>query len=244
MSEDGEQVYLSSAQDGVLTGYQQDEDFGASETGVSFGRYYKSSTGNYNFVAMVENTPGSANSEPKVGPIVITEIMYNPSLPDGGSYTNEQYEYIELYNISTEPVSLEGWKFTDGIDFTFPENEHVTIPTGGYVLVVKHPEAFMWRYPSVSAEMILGPYDSNLSNAGERLELSMPGDVDASGIRSYIRVDRVSYSDGSHPEACPGGVDLWPIEPDGEGQSLTRRVPSDYGNDPGNWTASASSPGQ
>jgi len=27
----------------------------------------------------------------------------------------------------------------------------------------------------------------------------MPGDLDGSGIRQYIRVDRVSYSDGSHP---------------------------------------------
>ncbi|MHC4206275.1 MAG: lamin tail domain-containing protein, partial [Planctomycetota bacterium] len=104
LSENGERLYLSSAQNDVLTGYRTVEDFGASETGVSFGRYYKSSTGNYNFVAMEENTPGSANSYPKVGPVVISEIMYNPDWPDGGSYTNDQYEYIELQNISAEPV--------------------------------------------------------------------------------------------------------------------------------------------
>jgi hypothetical protein len=235
LSADGERVYLSSAENGVLTGYRQVEDFGASETGVSFGRYYKPSTGNYNFVAMSENTPGSVNSEPKVGPIVINEIMYNPSWPDGGSYTNEQYEYVELYNISSEPVNLEGWQFTDGIDFAFPEGMPVTIPAGGYLLVVKHPEAFMWRYPSVPADNIVyGLYEGNLSNAGERLELSMGSDV---------RIDRVSFSDGSHPEDCPGGVDLWPVEADGTGQSLKRRVPSDYGNDPDNWIASAPSPG-
>ncbi|MHC4323801.1 MAG: lamin tail domain-containing protein, partial [Planctomycetota bacterium] len=51
LSENGEQLYLSSAENGVLTGYRTVEDFGASETGISFGRYYKSSTGNYNFVA-------------------------------------------------------------------------------------------------------------------------------------------------------------------------------------------------
>jgi hypothetical protein len=125
LSENGEKLYLSSAQNDVLTGYRNVEDFGASQTGVSFGRYYKSSTGNDNFVAMEENTPGSANSYPKVGPIVISEIMYNPDWPDGGSYTNDQYEYIKLYNISAESVTLynsetgEPWKFTDGIDFTF-----------------------------------------------------------------------------------------------------------------------------
>ena len=250
LSENGERLYLSSAQNDVLTGYRNVEDFGASETGVSFGRYYKSSTGNYNFVAMSENTPGSANAYPKVGPIVISEIMYNPNWPDGGSYTNDQYEYIELHNISAEPVTLynyvtgEPWKFTDGIEFTFPADSPVTIPAGGVLLVVNHPAAFSWRYPSVSAGIIFGPYDGNLSNAGESLELSMPGDVDKENVRQYIRIDRVNYSDGSHPENCPGGADLWPVEADGAGMALTRKVPNDYGNDPDNWLASATSPGE
>ncbi|MGD2095786.1 MAG: hypothetical protein PVH77_12335, partial [Phycisphaerales bacterium] len=78
-----------------------------------------------------------------------------------------------------------------------------------------------------------GPYNGNLSNAGERLELSNRNDV---------RVDRISFSDGSHPEDCPGGVDLWPVEADGAGQSLSRQVPSEYGNDPDNWIASVPSP--
>jgi hypothetical protein len=249
LSENGEQIYLSLAEGGVLTGYRAVEDFGASETDVSFGRYYKPSTGNFNFVPMSQNSPGSANAYPKVGPIVINEIMYNPDWPDGGSYTNDQYEYIELHNISAEPVTLydydkgQPWKFTDGIDFTFPDDAPVTIPAGGYLLVVKEPEAFAWRYPAVPIGKVLGPYSGRLNNAGERLELSMPGDVDEFGTRYYIRVDRVSYSDGFHPEDCPGGVDLWPSEPDGGGKSLTRNVSSDYGNDPDNWIATTPSPG-
>jgi hypothetical protein len=248
LSENGESLYLNSAQNDVLTGYRNVEDFGASETGVSFGRYYKSSTGNYNFVAMEENTPGSANSYPKVGPIVISEIMYNPDWPDGGSYTNDQYEYIELDNISAESVTLynsetgESWRFTDGIDFTFPADTPATIPAGGYIFIVKKPEAFSWRYPGVQAEIIFGPYEGNLSNAGESLELSMPGDVNIEGVRQYIRVDRVNYSDGSHPENCPGNIDLWPVEADGNGMALTRKILTDYGNDPHNWTATLASP--
>ena len=70
----------------------------------------------------------------------------------------------------------------------------------------------------------------------------MPGDINKAGERLYIRVDRVNYSDGSNPENCPGWTDLWPTEPDGYGMSLTRRVLSDYGNDPANWTASAPTP--
>ncbi len=244
LSNNGERLILSSAQDDILTGYREVEDFGASLPGISFGRYFKSSTGNTNFIMMESPTPGSENNYPLVGPIVINEIMYNPDWPDGGSFTNDQYEYIELHNISIEPVTLYDsdkdapWAFTGGIDFTFPTDIPVTIPAGEYLLVVKHPEAFIWRYPDVPIDTILGPYDGRLSNAGESLELSMPGD------NSYIRVDRVNYSDGSHPEDCPGSVDLWPTEPDGAGLSLTRRIPADYGNDPDNWIADVPSPGE
>ena len=249
LSENGEQLYLSSAEGGLLTGYREVEDFGGSQTGVSFGRYYKPSTGNYNFVPMSENTPGFANAYPKVGPIVINEIMYNPSWPVGGSYTNDQYEYVELHNISAEPVTLydfdkvQPWKFSDGIDFIFPEDVPITIPAGGYLLVVKDPEAFVWRYPDVPVEKILGPYNGSLNNAGERLELSMPGDVDESGLLYYIRVDRVTYSDGSHPENSPDGVDHWPTAPDDGWMSLSSVSGQNYGNDPYNWTSSAPSPG-
>ncbi|MEJ2704969.1 MAG: lamin tail domain-containing protein, partial [Sedimentisphaerales bacterium] len=248
LSGDGEIVYLSSAQSGVLTGYRQVESFGVSEAGVSLGRYYKSSTDNFNFVAMESLTPGSENAYPKVGPIVISEIMYNPDWPEGGSYTNDQYEYIKLQNISTEPVTLYDddaaapWKFTGGIEFTFPADAPVTIPAGGHLFVVKHPEAFSQRYPRIQAEAIVGPYDGRLSDAGESLELSMPGDVDHDGEVYYIRIDRVNYSDGSHPESCPGSVDLWPTEPDGSGRSLVRKALTDYGNDPDNWQAASPTP--
>jgi hypothetical protein len=72
----------------------------------------------------------------------------------------------------------------------------------------------------------------------------MPGDFDNEGTLHYIRVDRVNYSDGSHPENCPGGIDLWPTEADGNGMALIRKDSSDYGNDPVNWTAAPVSPGE
>ena len=65
-----------------------------------------------------------------------------------------------------------------------------------------------------------------------------------SGESYYIRIDRVNYSDGTHPENCPGGVDLWPTEADGDGLSLHRIIPGDYGNDPDNWIAMIPSPGE
>ena len=78
-----------------------------------------------------------------------------------------------------------------------------------------------------------------LDNDGEKIQLSMPGDLEGL-IRHYIRVDQVSSSDGSHPI----GDDPWPTAPDGGGDSLTRIVSSDYGNDVANWQNATFTPGE
>jgi hypothetical protein len=119
----------------------------------------------------------------------------------------------------------------------------VTIPAGGFVIIARDPVAFAWRYPDVPTEMILGPYEGKLSNSGEKLELSMPGDVDEVGEFHYILIDGINYSDGSHPRNLLGAIDAWPTEPDANGSSLIRKALTGYGNDPDNWIASTPSPG-
>ncbi len=241
LSENGETAYLHSGQNGNVTGYSEQESFGASQRGIAFGRY-QNSTGAYNFVAMSANTPGSTNAYPKVGPVVISEIMYNP--PAGGSYDHDEYEYVELHNITDTAVTLQSydeymhiyvpWKFTDGIDYTFPLG--TVIPAHGYLLVAKDPTAFAERYTDVPAGVsVLGPYSGKLSNGGEKLQLSLPGDkhTDDDG-RYYIRQDRVVYDDKAP----------WPVDADGAGKSLTRKVMSQYGNDPANWQSAAPGPGE
>ena len=58
--------------------------------------------------------------------------------------------------------------------------------------------------------------------------------------RYYIRVDRVVYSDGSHPV----GDDPWPTAADGTGAALHKQVPlNTYGNDVAHWQADTPSPG-
>ena len=230
LSENGDTVCLSSGDDGELTGYLAVQEFAASETGVSLGRYQKS-TGFYDFTALDSNTPGGANTSAKVGPIVISEIMYHPE-PNGDA------EFIELYNITGATVNLYSienipWKFTDGIDFTFMPD--VNIPAYGYLLVVKDIVLFESQYTDVPAGVRIFEWDSgSLDNAGESIELSKPGDVDASGQRQYIRIDYVHYNDDAP----------WPVNADGHGQSLTKTDPNLYGNDPNNWTAATPSPGR
>ena len=244
LSENGETLYLHSGADGALTGYSNQEKFDASETGVAFGRYQKN-TGTYNFVAMSRNTPGSENAYPKVGPVVISEIMYNPVSG------NQDEEYIELLNISDSVVTLAEydneqlidvpWRLADdsnGITFEFPLG--TTMAPGEYLLLVKDLAAFDSAYPNIAGSVQIFEWGTGrLNNAGEKLQLSKPGDQ-VEAVRYYIRVDRVNYSDGSHPV----GEDPWPTEPDGFGKSLMRIVPANYGNDPENWIAANPSPGQ
>jgi hypothetical protein len=75
------------------------------------------------------------------------------------------------------------------------------------------------------------------------MRLSKPGDVDADGARRWIRVDQITYSDGSRAADFPKGIDPWPSKADGQGMSLSRIAPTDYGNDPANWRVVAPSPG-
>ena len=231
-SENGEPAYLQSGRDGVLTGYIEQETFDASESDVAFGRYGKS-TGTYNFVAMSQNTPGGANAYPKVGPIVINEIIYHPQV-------DRDAEYVELLNISGADVTLydastnEPWKFADdgGFEFFFP-SAPVKMAAGEYVLLVRDVAAFNSEFGPALGTQVFEWGSGRLDNGGEKIQLSMPGDVDGGGERQYIRVDRVVYDDEAP----------WPSEPDGGGQSLSRITPADYGNDVVNWQAAAPTPG-
>lgn len=238
-SENGETVYLRSGQSGGLTGYFEEEDFGASEKDVAFGRFEKS-TGTFNFVAMSVNTPGLPNAYPKVGPVVITEIMYHPQ-------ANADAEYVELMNISGSAVTLydvttsEPWRFVDdaddpGLEFLFPSTP-VTLAAGRRILLIKDAAAFEAEYGAGSLNGITYYewIDGSLSNGDEKPELLMPGDVNTSGQRQYIRVDRVSYEDSAP----------WPTAPDGTGQSLQKPEAklSLYSNDVENWQAALPTPG-
>jgi len=113
---------------------------------------------------------------------------------------------------------------------------------GEYLLLVKNIDAFNGAgYPTVPGGVQIFEWDDGkLDNGGEKIQLSKPGDEDpATHERYYIRVDRVNYSDGSHP----AGEDPWPAGPDGSGESLHRLFPQFYGNDPNNWQGAAPTPG-
>lgn len=246
LSRFGETVYLFSGQDGQVTGhYYAEQAFGVSRTGVSFGRYEKPGTGEWDFVELVEMTPGASNADPAVGPVVIRELMYHP--PAGGAYDKEEYEYIELRNITGYPVPMSeydaeldktfGWRLSNGIEFEFPPDS--VIPPGDVIVLVRNIDAFGSRYPTVSPEKIAGSYSGRLNNNGETVDLLRPGQDD-NGVRRYLLIDRVAYSNGYNPV----GQDAWPPQANGTGMALGRVDDGLYGNSAANWQAGVPTPGK
>jgi hypothetical protein len=244
LSSNGETVYLHSGSAGVLTGYSEQEKFDASEAGVTLGRYEKSG-GTYNFVALSTATPGAANAAPQIGPVVINEIMYHPDAPADA-------EYVELLNTSSSPVTLYDateqapWRFADdlGVELLLPTNPPVTLAAGEYLLLVKDLSQFSSKYTPAAGVKILAWTMGNLADSTSKIQLSKPGTLETDGKRHWIRVDRVVYSDGSHPQDFAGNTDPWPVKADGQGSSLSRTTSAAYGNDAANWHAATPSPGK
>jgi Lamin Tail Domain/Immunoglobulin domain/Immunoglobulin I-set domain len=243
LSSKGDEVYLFSGDGMNLTGYFHGHEFGAAENGVSFGRYV-TSVGEEHFVAQNLNTLPGQNALPKVGPVVLSEIMYHP--PDGaGGVDNQEDEFIELFNMSAGPVPLyddlvptNTWQFRGAVSFAFPEG--LSLASSNYLLVVSFDPssnaailaAFRSRYDLPAKTAIFGPYEGKLDNSQESVGLYRPDTPEGNEI-PYVLIDKVKYQDQTP----------WPAEADGTGASLQRKQVGEYGNDPVNWLAAAPSAG-
>jgi hypothetical protein len=242
LSRTGESVYLCSGVKGQTGGYRERIKYGPSDSGATFGRYMDEADG-VHFVLLGGATPGAANADPAMSPVVITEIMYHA---DGAG----DVEYVELQNVgNTEVVLYDAvedapWRFTDGggIELLFPEDPPISLSPRGYLLLTKDRAAFEARYGTFPSVPILEWGMGNLSDAGEGIDLSRPGEL-TGGSRAWIGVDGVAYSDGAHHDDFPAGFDPWPAQADGGGQSLTRIDAIRWGDDPLNWQTAAPSPG-
>jgi hypothetical protein len=161
--------------------------------------------------------------------VVINEIMYHP-YSAALKAEDPRLEYIELFNSGQGPVSLAGWQFTQGIEFTFPDT---ILPAGGYLVVAADVGAFKSAYPGVSN--VIGGWTGRLSDSGETITL-----CSALGAT----VDEVPYADeGDWGVRELGPVDVghrgwqWSDQTDGGGKSLeliNPGLPNEYGQ---NWAA-------
>ena len=141
---EGEAIYLFSADAaGNFTGWMHGYKYDAAGHGTSFGRHV-TRAGADAFVIQSNPTLGLANTGPRVGPIVLSEIHFEP-LPVGGQ-NNTGDEFIELHNITAQSVPLfdsvspsHPWRLRGRVDFDFASG--AVIPADAYVALVSFDPA-------------------------------------------------------------------------------------------------------
>jgi hypothetical protein len=150
----------------------------------------------------------------------ISEIMYHPSALAGNTNGPEEFEFIELKNISaTATLSLAGVRFVSGIGFDFTGSGVTTLAPGATLLVVRNQAAFTARYGAIGG--VAGQFTGALENRGERLRL-----VDASGEE----ILDFSYNNQWYPMTDGFGFSLVAVNEQAEPDAWDTRS---------NWRASA-----
>ena len=150
--------------------------------------------------------------------IVFSEIHYHPSAPALPDITDsDEFEFLELLNISASSVNLTGAYFATGIDYTFPTT---VLAPGSRLVLARNAAKYTERYGGAP----YGIYNGRLSNSGENLTLRAPDLVTDIRTCTYLVTSP------------------WPTEPDGFGPSLVLRNPATNPNHSlaASWRASAS----
>ena len=221
LSNGGESVDLIDATGLIIDSVTYDDDppwdFRADGGGPSLQRLCALSDADLpgNWIADPESlaTPLAPNSGSACPPpptpapsVAISEIHYH-ELDD----MVEDLEFVELTNTTDAPIDLAGYRFTQGITFAF-EGETILMP-GAAIAVCKDSEAIVEAYDATN---VVGNYEGQLSNDGERITL-----VDVGGRL----VDSVKYRDQGD----------WPVAADGLGRSLEKILATAPSDDPASW---------
>lgn len=144
----------------------------------------------------VETHQGSASSSDMVfGASLETRIKTSEG-SEGIPYRNSRNQWIEIANRSNQKVSLEGWNFSDGIDFKFKSGTF--LDPGEHACLVEDKDLFVNAYPN---SKIIGEFNGALSRSGERIILR---DQDNNPV------DEVRYYDSGR----------WPSNADGGGSTI------------------------
>lgn len=161
----------------------------------------------------------------------ISELYYNPAsttdAEEAAGFTDkDDFEFIELINISNETIDLSTIRLTnieiegrsEGVDFDFADSNISKLAAGERVLVVENLAAFESRY------------GTNLPVAGQWL----------GGLRNSMELITLSADDGTNLRFTYS--DQWYPTTDGDGFSLEvinpANVDLDSWNEDGSWAPS------
>ncbi len=139
----------------------------------------------------------------------ISEVNYNPHDPTpeeraAGFSDNNEFEFIELVNLSDRTLDLTGASLDqvdingseEGVGFEFATGAITQLAPGARLVVVENLEAFAARYGTNVP--VAGQWSGRLSNGGETITLAAFGSV----------IQQFAYDDG------------WYDSTDGEGATL------------------------
>lgn len=153
------------------------------------------------------------------GNLAVTELNYHPSNPTAAevladpTYRDDDFEFIELKNISAGPIDLRWASFVEGISFTIPAP--TVLPAGGYALLVENLAAFEERYGT--GLPVIGVYANKFKNDGDTVRMIALGGM---------AIFHFTFND------------IWFRPTDGDGYTLVTAdepsLPNDY-SDPASW---------
>ncbi|MBN2474999.1 MAG: lamin tail domain-containing protein [Pirellulales bacterium] len=236
----GDDVWLLEADaTGRLRRFVDRVEFGAAANGESFGRWPDGSGDLYPMVARTFGSPNYQDNGPRVGPVVFSEIQFDPDVPNG-----DDLEFVEIYNDAGAAVDLTDWRIRGGIDFDFAVGSVLAVRSA-LVVVPFDPDdpgnasrlsAFRAHYGIDETVLLVGGYSNRLSDTGERIVLQRPDQPppDEPDFVPRLVEDEVTY-DGA-----------WYAEPDGGWDihgSLSRLAAKGWGDDPSSWTSTTPTPG-
>ncbi|MGB0774912.1 MAG: CotH kinase family protein, partial [Akkermansiaceae bacterium] len=161
--------------------------------------------------------------------LVVSEFSYNPAPPtsaeiSAGFNDADDFEFLEIQNISSESIDLRNTELAAGITFDFSTSPITILAPGERLVVAENTAAFEFRYGTGTP--LAGQFIGKLSNGGELILLREKG---GSTIQQF------TYGD-SYP---------WPDSSDGQGASLVlKNAPSNPNPDVAlNWRASSATGG-
>lgn len=121
------------------------------------------------FTATAADISGYQNS------LEVTEFMYYPATPTAAEtaagYGVDDFQYLEVRNVSSVPVDLTDVSFTKGVNFSFPSG--MTLAPGASTVAVANAAAFAERYGT--GVNVAGSWQGSgqsLAHKGEEVKLS------------------------------------------------------------------------
>lgn len=244
LSGEGDNVWLVIGDGTQVTSFVDDVRFRATPNGQSLGRL---PNGSGRLAPLGSLTFGEDNGSAATPAIAITEVNYNPGLPNEAALaiapllSRDDLEFIELHNPTTESALLTDWRIRGGADFSFDDGATIA-PNESVVLVKFNPDShanvnrllgFKAHYGIDDSVQIIGGYGGQLNNSDDQLILLRPDTPPEEPDVIRVQEDEVLYDD-----QLP-----WQTNADGTGHSLQRVSAAAFGNDPRSWIAAEPSPG-